>query len=225
MRPLLLLTTLPLIASCSNIEPPPPPPPIDVLVRVTTDATGAGKPVPGAALLIDGKKVAATGEGGTATLSLKGKEGDSYDVAVSCPDGFKSPQKPVSVIVRRLADNTKKPEYAVTCSPTSRTVVVAVRVDGAKNSLPIKYLGREVARTDASGAAHVVLKVKADEPFELAVDTSEKGNELLRPQSPVASFTPKNQDEVLTLDQKFTMDAVRAVSTRGGRAGPVKITN
>jgi hypothetical protein len=79
-----------------------------------------------------------------------------------------------------------------------------------------------VARTDASGAAHVALKVKADEPFELALDTSEKGNELLRPQSPVASFTPKNQDEVLTLDQKFTNEWVKPA---GGRVGPVKISN
>ena len=52
------------------------------------------------------------------------------------------------------------------------------------------FLGREVARTDASGAAHVLLKLKSDEAFDLVLGT--EGNDRLRPQNPSASFVVKD---------------------------------
>ncbi len=51
-------------------------------------------------------------------LRLNGKDGETFDVAVSCPEGFLSPSKPITVILKRLADD-KKPEYDVACRPPS----------------------------------------------------------------------------------------------------------
>jgi hypothetical protein len=198
---------------CSALEPVPPPP-LEVVVRVGGDP---GQAIKGAALLFNGQKVSTSGDDGVARLKLTGKDGEAFDVTVSCPEGFQSPAKPLQVVLKRLADD-KKPEYDVVCLPTSRTVVVAVRADGGAN-LPVLYLGREVARTDAAGAAHVLLKLKPDEPFDLVLGTQD--NDRLRPQNPFASFVLKERDEVFVFDQRFELEKKKVV--RGGRRGPVKI--
>jgi hypothetical protein len=198
---------------CSALEPVPPPP-LEVVVRVNGDP---GQPIKGAALLFNGQKVSTSGDDGVARLKLTGKDGESFDVAVSCPDGFQSPSKPIQVVLKRLADD-KKPEYDVACPPTVRTVVVAVRADGGAN-LPVLYLGREVARTDTAGAAHVLLKLKPDEPFDLVLGTTE--NASLRPQNPFASFVVKDHDDVFVFDQRFEQEKKKPKG--GGRRGPVRI--
>src|SRR5207247_1568943 len=109
-------------------------------------------------------EVVTTDVEGMGKIQLAGNEGDIFDIAVACPEGFRSPAKPVHVVLHRLAEADKTPEYAVSCPPTTRTVVVAVRADNGAN-LPVRYLGREVARTDSSGVAHFVGKFRADEEF------------------------------------------------------------
>ena len=206
--PLLLAAT-----GCSALEPVAPPP-LEVLVRINGDP---GQPIKGAALLFNGQKVSQSGDDGVARLKLTGKDGEMFDVAVTCPEGFQSPPKPIQVVLKRLADD-KKPEYDVSCPPTVRSVVVAVRADGGAN-LPVLYLGREVARTDGAGAAHVLLQLKPDEPFDLVLGTQD--NASLRPQNPFASFVVKERDEVFVFDQRFELEKKKVA--RGGRRGPVKI--
>lgn len=204
-------------SACTALEPPPPPPQ-EVVVRVSSDP---GRAVQGAVLLYQGQRVAVTDGEGVGRLMLRGRDGESFDVNVQCPEGFRSPVKPISIILKRLADPSKRPEYAVACPPTSRKVVVAVRADGGPN-LPVMYLGREIARTDESGAAHVLLTLKPDEHFELKLDTSEKGNERMRPKNPFASFTVKDQDDMFVFDQKFELERLKPV-VRRGRPKPIRI--
>jgi hypothetical protein len=201
------------LSACSALSPVPPPPQ-EIVIRVAGDP---GQSIAGAQIKYNGKKVSESGADGLAPLKLNGKDGESYDLMVSCPEGFLSPTKPVHVVLRRLADPTKKPEYDVSCPPTTRTVVVAVRADNGAN-LPVTYLGREVARTDAAGAAHVMFKLKPDESFALVLDT--EGNDRLRPQNPTASFIVRDRDDVFTFDQKFELEKKKV---RGGRRGPVRI--
>jgi hypothetical protein len=103
-------------------------------------------------------------------------------------------------MLKRLTDTSKTPEYAVSCPPKNRSIVVAVRAEGGPN-LPVLYLGREVARTDASGSAHVLLKLEPGEQFSLTLNTGD--DKLVRPQSPVASFAVGNRDDVMLFDQRF----------------------
>ncbi len=202
------------LAGCKALEPVPPPP-LEVLIHVSGDP---GQPIKDADILYNGQKVAKSGEDGLAKLTLHGKDGEIYDMNVACPEGFQSPAKPIQIVLKRLADPTKRPEYDVSCPPTTRTVVVAVRADGGAN-LPVLYLGREVARTDSAGAAHVLLRLKSDEPFDLVLGTAD--NDRLRPQNPAASFVVKDRDEVFTFDQKFGEEKKKA--PRVVRHGPVKI--
>ena len=191
------------VASCSGVSAPPKPP-LEVIVRVESDP---GAPLAGADVLYDGKVIATTDDQGGAQLVLQGNEGDSYEVNVRCPDGFQSPSKSLVIPLHRLVDNSKPPEYEVQCPPTKRTAVVAIRADNGAN-LPVVYLGRVLARLDGSGAATVVLEnLDADQSFDLSLDTTEKGNELLRPQSPSNSFVLKGSDDILVWDAKFTVEA------------------
>jgi hypothetical protein len=212
MRPLLL--ALPFAAlACSALKPVPPPPQ-EIIIRIAGDP---GQPLQGATVQFNGKKVSESDAEGVAMLKLNGKDGETYDLLIRCPEGFLSPSKPLSVMVKRLADTDKKPEYDVSCPPTTRTVVVAVRTENGPN-LPVLYLGREMARTDGAGAAHVMLKLKPDESFNLVLGTD--GNERLRPQNPTASFIVRDHDDVFTFDQKFELEKRRVT---GGRRGPVRI--
>jgi hypothetical protein len=217
-RSLLVLLLIPAAVACDAFKSVPPPPQ-EIIVHVSGDP---GRPLKDAALLYGGEKKATTGEDGIGKLKLTGKDGEGFDITVSCPEGFQSPSKPISVILRRLADPSRVPEYEVSCPPTARTVVVAVRADGGTN-LPVMYLGREIGRTDGSGSAHVLLKLKPDDTFDLVLATNEKGNDRLRPQNPFATFVVKDRDEVFTFDQKFEQEKKRAIGGGPKRKGPVRI--
>jgi len=198
--------------ACSSLEAKPPPP-VEVVVHVTSDP---GQVVEGAVLTMRGAQVGKTDAKGSATLRLRGRDGDATDIAVKCPEGFVSPERPTSVTIRRLV-GAKATQVDVVCPPEARTVVVAVRADNGAN-VPVMYLGQEVGRTDASGAAHVVVKVKDDEPFALQLKTdADKEHERLKPKNPQMTFAAKHQDDVFVFDQKF-----EAPPAPGRRRGPVR---
>lgn len=189
----------------------------EVLIRV---ATPQSQPVKGAQIVNSGKVVNTTSDQGGAVLKFTANEGETFDLQVQCPQGLQSPAKPIQVTLKKLADS-KRPEFSAVCSPASQVVVVAVRTENGPN-LPVLYLGNEVARTDASGAANVALRLPPNETFELKLGTAEKGAERLRPQNPSASFTTKDHDEILPFDQKFTIETVK-VRPVGKAKGPTKI--
>lgn len=192
---------LAVLGGCDKLREKPPEP-YQIVVKIESDP---GQAVEGADIMLGANKVAATGPEGRAELKLHGEEGEGLTFTFRCPDGHQTP-KPLNVTLRRIADPKKRPEYNVACPPTTRTVVVAVRAEEGPN-LPVMFLGREVARTDASGAAHVVLKMRPDEAFQLMLKTSgTEDGERLRPQDPVATFRVKNHDDMVTFDQEFKVE-------------------
>jgi hypothetical protein len=219
----LALVTLPLLATvaCDKFEPPPPAPQA-VVLRVESDP---GQGLPGAIILFGGQEVGVTGVDGAAMVQIAGRDGERFEVTVQCPKGYESPNKPVGVAFHRLSDPNKRPEYGVSCPPKTRTVVVAVRAEGGPD-MPVTLLGREVARTDKSGAAHVVLTLEPGEQFDLMLDTGDERFSDLRPQNPVASFGIGHQNDIFTFDQKFDKEQKKRVIYRRGPAkpkGPQKI--
>ena len=209
LAPLALALALVALAACGADDTPAPT--FDVVVRVSGDP---GQPVGGAQILLGGAKVGATSAAGVAKLRVRGEEGEQVELGVACPAGFRSPPRPLVVGLRRLSDPTKLPEYEATCLPSTRTVVVVVRAEGGPN-LPVLYLGREVARTDASGAAHVVLDKAGGESFELMLGTGEKGAEALRPKNPVVTFNVRARDDLYVFDQRFTSEVRRVWKATG----------
>lgn len=185
----------------------------DLAVRVEADPH---QPLPGAKLQHAGQTLGATDEGGRVVIRATGNEGERVQLQISCPEGFKSPEAPLSVTLRRGA---QRPEYFASCPPLSHKLVVAARLDHGAG-LPIRYLGREVARSDAAGVAHLLIEAEADKAIELTIDTSDQP--LLRPKSPTARFRVGNRDDVVVLEQAF--QAPRKPTVHVQRAtGPVRI--
>jgi hypothetical protein len=204
--------------SCSRAAAPAS---YELLIRVSG---GPGRPLAGARVLFQGKQVGTSKDDGTVKLSLEGTEGEVFPFTVACPDGYRSPAKPIDVTLRRLANPGELPEFSVSCLPTTRSVVVAVRADQGPH-LPVMYLGQEVARTDSAGAAHVLLTLAPGEEFELMLDTVNGAGERLRPQRPTGKFSVKNTDEILTFHVPFTVEVEKRVAPRAAPRpqGPIRL--
>lgn len=197
-----------LVAACA----PPPPVPVSVAVRVFSDD---GRPVPRAGLFSGSTLVAVTDDQGLAPIEVSGVEGETFQVVVKCPPGFKSPNDPL--LVRRLGINAAAaPEYRVSCQSTRHTMVVAVRADDGPD-LPVLYLGKEIARTDANGAANVMFEMDVGDRVELKLSTA--GVEKIHPQNPVAVFEMPDHEDVQVFPVKFTRDKKRIIRA-APRTGP-----
>jgi hypothetical protein len=194
-------------SSCKDLDPPPAPP-FQIFIRIDSDP---GHPVTGATVSRNSKALATTGPDGRAMLTLNGAEGETTDVTVKCPDAFTSPTKATSIRLTRFADKSKVPEYTVSCPPSLRRVVVAVKAENGPN-LPVMYLNRMITRTDVSGAAHFALEVAPNTQFQVTLDTSE--NSKLKPPSPTKPFTVPGHDDILLFDQKFEVEKVRVFQAR-----------
>jgi len=180
-----------------------------------------GQPVPGASISFQGRSVGRTDDGGTVTLAVRGAEGEHVTIGIRCPDGFAAAGKGADIVLHALEDPTQKPEYDVECRPLHRTIVVVVRADRGAN-LPVMYLGREVARTDESGAAHALLEVPASEDVEVSLSTSEAGNERLRPQNPTMKFFASDPSDLKLFSVPFQV-APEARVYRAERRLPIRI--
>ncbi len=204
---LIAASSLGVLAGCSRILGEQPVLAFEFAVHVQSDD---GRPIVGAEIVSSAGTVRTDAEG-HASLVTRGHEGDRQPHVVRCPKEYQSPSTPLLVSLRRGFEKANRPVYDVTCVPTKRTVVVSVRLeDGA--DLPIVYLGKTLARTDASGAAHVLLHVEPDEPFRLTIDTSEPGRENVRPENPSAELAVGQADDLLVFEQKMSLFVPRVVA-------------
>lgn len=133
-------------------------------------------------------------------MNLTGNEGDVVTLHVSCPKGYQEPPQPLAVVLRRFVSSKRVPEYDVECRSLFRSAMVAVR---AKNGaqIPIRHLGQEVAKTDAQGAAHVLLETRPQDTIEIVLDTSEHPG--LRPRNPSERFRVGDRDAWFVMDLAF----------------------
>jgi hypothetical protein len=208
------LAGLLLSAGCAVAKAPN----FEVAVRVESDP---GQPLAGATLTRDGQALAQTDARGVAELRLTGAPGERVQLQVRCPDGHRAPDKPLAIALKPLAEHGRRPEYRAACPPLLRSVVVAVRAQNGPN-LPVKYLGKEIARTDAAGACHALLKVAPGETVTLTLDTSD--HTKLMPRSPELRLTVPERDELVVFDQTFTRELEkRGRQHKKQQLGPTRI--
>jgi hypothetical protein len=193
-------------------------------LRVTSDP---GQPVTGARIVQRGVVVGTTGDDGRVRLTALGVEGSSVDLSVLCPDGYRSPAAPLTIVLRRLMAGTPVPEYGASCPPSERRVVVVVRARDAAD-VPVVYLGREMARTDASGAAHVLLTAAPNARVTIELRTNGVAGGRLRPQNPSLVFVVPDRDEIVAFDQRFALEPVArrprpAVHEETPDPGPIRL--
>jgi hypothetical protein len=165
-------------------------------ISINIDA-GPNRPVAGATVHAGTSELGTSDAEGRVNAVLSGLEGQVLELSVECPDGHRSPDKALAVTLRAVAETDRRPEYHARCEPLLKTLVVAVRAEHGPN-LPVLYLGREVARTDRDGAAHVLLRRPAEDTVELTLDTHEHPE--LRPRNPSARFQVGFEDEVVAFE-------------------------
>ena len=189
------------LSGCSLLDAPPPtqkPSSFPVALSIKSD----GKPVAGAKVIHGKHVLGATDESGKVRLELKGKEGETQHLTVQCPDGLASPEKPIAVGLRVMAPGSPEPSFQSECVQLTHEIVVGVRAERGAN-LPVLYLDEVVGHTNSEGVAHVKLKVAPKEQVSLRLDTTK--NPSLRPQNPTLTFVASDKDEMVLLEQKFTV--------------------
>ncbi|HTU60482.1 MAG TPA: hypothetical protein VMF89_18655 [Polyangiales bacterium] len=179
-----------------------------MVIQVESDL---GAPLAGARVLRDNREQGATADDGTLRLSLPGHEGDTAALRVACPADYTSPEGAIQVSLRSLAGSNTVPRYKALCPPLLRNLVVAVRTQHA-TGLPVTFRGRELARTDQSGTAHVLLRVPPKEQVALQLDTS--ADPALRPKSPELTIDMPAQDKIVLFDKSFTREHPPAPKVR-----------
>ncbi len=189
-----------------------PPPPAHYPVTFTAESD-PGQALAGVALTIAGAPQGQTATDGTLRIELTGDEGTAVPVAAACPAGYRD-AAPLSPIVLRTTvgvAGSVAPGLRVTisCLPSSRRGVVVVRAGGtgvaSRAGLPVMIEGREVARTDTSGVAHVSLDMAPGQSFQVLLATA-TASPFLRPQDPQLTFVFPDSDEIFVFDQPFGED-------------------
>jgi|SRR5688572_3898889 hypothetical protein len=183
----------------------------EFVVRVSSEP---GHGLEGARASFQGRELGVSDSSGAVAIQVRGREGDVVAIDIACPSGHR-PSAPVLVPLRHVSHDVK-PEFSALCTPLTHSIVVAVRAEGGPR-LPLLHLGRELARTDASGAAHLLLDVGSDEVVEIMLDTTEQPR--LRPKNPILRIQPGPRDEITAINQEFTLQPqprVRKVTTWRG---------
>lgn len=199
-----------LALGCAGVRfDPPPPRPFKVAIAVEGDP---GQPITGAVVSRNDRAVATTGGDGRAEMTLEGADGETVDAAVKCPEGYTSPQRPVTMRLARTND-AAVPVFKVSCPKVERHVVVAVRAENGAN-LPVIYLGKVVAHTDESGAAHFAVVAPPGGQLQVTLDTTAKEFAKLKPQSPSKPFTVGQGDDILVFEQKFEVEKKKVAKVK-----------
>ncbi|MEM7311481.1 MAG: hypothetical protein AAF682_32770 [Planctomycetota bacterium] len=204
------------MAGCEEEEGPPPSYPF------TFSVSQDGQPMEGVTILVQGQPLnGATNSEGILQLPLTGPSGARVALQAQCPEGF----RPAAEETRRLmvldsidpAARARGITVPFECRPEHRRGVIIVRTNN-KADLPIQLDGREVARTDVNGVAHVPVTMSPNHTFAVVIGTA--ANERLSPQNPQRPFTMPDNDEIFRFDQDFEEPPPPRRRRRRVRAAP-----
>ncbi len=169
-------------------------------------ATDDGAPLSEVKFATGQQSFGTTNETGRLSVRLRGTEGQTIPVQVTCPTGYASPEAGTLKLTRTrgVDDTAPKPiPFDVVCTRQTREVVVVVHAENG-SKLPVSVGGKPLGVTDADGNAHVLVALQRDErSLSVEMDTSQQAN--LKPQNPSKVFELSGRDAVLVFDQPFTV--------------------
>lgn len=197
-----LLVACHVLSGCSLLDEPASQtvnPTFPVMISVHG---GSRQPVAGAEILSQKRVLGTTDASGRVTLKLKGSEGSNASLDVKCPATFKSPEQPIVVGLRQMSSKSPAPQFEAECIPLVRKIVVGLRAENGGN-LNVVRLNEVVGRTDEHGVAHLLLSASPGEQVTLTLNTMLSPN--LRPQNPTLTFVAADRDEMVLLEQKFSV--------------------
>lgn len=207
---IVLASSLTAVTALACEEPPPPP----VFPITFVAESDPGIPLAGVTLTVAGAPPALTGADGTVRVELSGEEGTSVPVSATCPEGYRDAPALSPIVLRTTVGVGGAPppgfRVSVSCLPATRQGVVVIRAGGTgaatRAGLPVMIEGREVARTDASGVAHVSLNMAPGQSFQVLLATATV-SPMLRPQDPRLTFVFPDANEIFAFDENFDEEA------------------
>jgi hypothetical protein len=189
--------------------------PFEVLIE-----SDPGVPLANVQLMFGADEAGKTDAMGKSLIYSTRTDGQSLVIAVKCPDGTQ-PTEPITVKVQRT--ESKAPtHFQRTCKPSNRPLAVVIRAEEGYN-LPVLYLGKEVARTDASGAAHFTSVFPIGERVELTLNAAV--DPKLKPATASRPFMVGDSDDVTLWQPKFEREkpAPKPVYVKPKKIGPIQI--
>jgi hypothetical protein len=174
----------------------------EISLRATSDDA---LPLAGAKFATSKSNLGQTSGSGVVNVRLRGAEGQTLAVAVTCPSGYESSGElpPLRLTrTRRVGEAVAQPlAVEATCIRKLRDVVLVVRAESAPN-LPVHVDGKPAATT-TDGMAHLLLQLDRDvRQVSVTLDTTDQPK--LRPQNPSRTFELHGRDAVLVMDQSFS---------------------
>jgi hypothetical protein len=184
------------------------PPQTQAVFPVTFGAVSdPGVSLGGVQLTANGAPIGETAEDGSLHVELTGPEGSVMQIGAQCPEGFRQPVTLPQLTLRRVvsldpAVADRGLQVSIACPPMHRSGVIVVRAGREQPAagVPVLLDGREVARTDESGAAHIPIEMQPGAQFQVLLATA---GLPLRPTNPQLMFTFPDHDELFVFDQGF----------------------
>ena len=164
------------------------------------------EPVPGVKVLVNNKSIGQSDAKGQVSTALQGKEGRSVSIEIKCPPGFKALLDSKQTIAIRYLRSLREPDQIAPmdkdfiCAHTIHEHVLIVRTDNRKD-IPIKLMGKAVAKTNDNGVAIWRIEGAPGEEILVTLDTSQQPQ--LRPASPYRRMLLPSKSRFMVFDQKF----------------------
>jgi hypothetical protein len=203
----LLVATL---AACA--APPPPELARPFELRASTPA---GDAVPGLRAWLGGALLGETASDGMLRGTLRGRPHERITLSWACPAAHEPPASERELAIDPSAASAPQAplKLEARCSPVELEAALVVRASGAPASgLPVVVRDEVVARTDAPGFAHVLLRARRGSALTVGLDTREHPD--LLPASPLETFQLGNSDTILLFDRTLGAAAPKSKSAR-----------
>lgn len=205
MRTLTLCLTLLTASACAAREPAQLARPFELRAL-----TRSGEALPGLRAWLDGVPLGETQSDGLLRGTLRGRMHQRVTLSWACPAAHEpsSEQRALSI------DAAGPLKLEARCAPLDVEAALVVRAKGAPpEGLPILVRDEVVARTDAEGLAHVVLRARRGSSLAVTLDTS--AHPKLVPASPIETFQLGADDTILLLDRKLDTVVHKSKPARG----------
>ena len=190
-RGLLIALTLVLTSGCGGTEKKETPTSYQFPLKVEVTDT-EGEPIPGAPVQLAGTTFGYTDSDGKFVGTLTDRPGKTIPLSVGEVDGYRyvdehsteetletkrkvsgKGRKGVPILLHAVAESTRE-NYLIWV----RTTCDEETMEAADcRNLPIRHNGETIARTDASGNAHLTLRERPGEKMHLTVDTPDPPSE------------------------------------------------
>jgi hypothetical protein len=144
-------------------------------------------------IVANGQPVGRSDAHGAALIQLTSREGASFLFEPRCPEGMASSGEPATLRLRTLG-NGPPPEVEVRCARLKRMAALIVSAPGY-GDLPVMVHNREMARTDVTGTAHLLLEGDPSTPIRVVLNTASRPKVV--PPSPHKDLQIGSRDDIV----------------------------